>query len=557
MSWLHNARRSAALVGAGVGALLVTLVVPAGSSAFTTGSTPAAPATTASGSKINCSDGNRFICLDVNQSDDALGHYVGHDEPTLLFDSTEPGSGNQMSYNGILPVEPPATNVPGAATYDFQLYPAIWFGMAVCDTQSFPETVSTCIPDSNTNISSPGSPYHAGAAYMELQFYPPGYVQQFAGFSCSATQWCAALTIDSLSLNPITGEQLNQTCLNAIGGSIEYVNFAYLTKNGVPQGPPNPVQFDTVKSGQPNPNKDLFLNQGDHFNVTMHDTQHGLQTIVTDTTTGKSGSMTASAANGFGQVKFAPKGTSCTNIPYDFHPMYSTSTPKTTVPWAAATYNVAFDTEIGHFDYCSHAVDVTFYGGNCSGTEGAGANVEPTDADDVGCFPPSASTLIAITGCLGSNLGYDGTSYLPDWPNGNHQKTPTPTIISSPLTGPAYNMNYQQVAFNTDLPSIEQSIGTCDANTGAGCSLIPPTDDNNAPAAFYPYYTSGHALGGCAWSVGQDVPSFTTNDYGQNSQFGSLLKVTYPELNGTKASFYNDFQQILPDNPCPAPEPKS
>ncbi len=34
---------------------------------------------------------------------------------------------------------------------------------------------------------------------MELQFYPPGYVQQFSGTSCNATQWCAALTIDSLS----------------------------------------------------------------------------------------------------------------------------------------------------------------------------------------------------------------------------------------------------------------------------------------------------------------------------------------------------------------------
>ena len=47
---------------------------------------------------------------------------------------------------------------------------------------------------------------------MELQFYPPGYVQQLNGFSCSATQWCVALTIDSLSLNSMTGQQLNSTC---------------------------------------------------------------------------------------------------------------------------------------------------------------------------------------------------------------------------------------------------------------------------------------------------------------------------------------------------------
>jgi NAD(P)-dependent dehydrogenase (short-subunit alcohol dehydrogenase family) len=59
-------------------------------------------------------------------------------------------------------------------------------------------------------------------------------------------------------------------------------------------------------------------------------------------------SMTASAGNGFGQIQAAPTGTSCTEIPSDFHPMYSTSSPQTRVPWAAHSYNVAFDEEIGH-----------------------------------------------------------------------------------------------------------------------------------------------------------------------------------------------------------------
>ena len=49
------------------------------------------------------------------------------------------------------------------------------------------------------------------------------------------------------------------------------------------------------------------------------------------------------------------------------------------------------------------------------------------------------------------------------------------------------------------------------------------------PATFYPYYTSGNALGGCAWTVGQNVPGFSTNDYGKLAQYGSLLKVTYPD----------------------------
>jgi putative iron-dependent peroxidase len=157
--------------------------------------------------------------------------------------------------------------------------------MAMCDSQSYPELVNSCVPDSNVNIVNPvKSPYHPGAAYMELQFYPPGYVQQWNGFSCSATQWCVALTIDSLSLNSLTGQTNNVTCESVVGE--EYVNFAYLTHNGKPQGPPNPVQFQALGSGTPNPHKVEFLNQGDNFKVTLHDTPHGLQAVVNDTTNG-------------------------------------------------------------------------------------------------------------------------------------------------------------------------------------------------------------------------------------------------------------------------------
>ena len=63
--------------------------------------------------------------------------------------------------------------------------------------------------------------------------------------------------------------------------------------------------------------------------------------------------MTASAANGFAQIKYAPTGSSCTAIPYNFHAMYNRSTAKTRVTWAAGSYNVAMDTEIGHFQFCT------------------------------------------------------------------------------------------------------------------------------------------------------------------------------------------------------------
>jgi hypothetical protein len=496
---------------------------------------------------IDCSNSNRFLCTEVNNSDDVFGHYVGHDEPSVLFYSNKAGSGNQMEYRGILPTEPSPTNVPGKHVYTFEYVPTFWFGMAMCATQSFPELVNSCVPDSNVNIVNPAkSPYHPGTAYMELQFYPPGYVQQWNGFSCSATQWCVALTIDSLAQNSLTGEQLNSTCEGLVGE--EYVNFAYLTHSGKPQGPPNPVQFTPAASGNPNPAKVEYLNQGDAFTVSLHDTPNGLQTVVKDTTDGTAGSMTASAANGFGQVKFAPSpSTECKNIPYDFHPMYSTSSPQTTVPWAAATYNVAMDSEIGHFDYCSNVDNAT---GACIGNEGIGKNSEPADGDDVGCFPGPASSLIKIGGCEGSNLGYDGTSYLPDWPNGSSDR-PTEFIFTSPLTGAHYDTNYSSVGFNTDLPAIEDDLGTCDVTTGAGCTIIPPTDDGT-PAQFYPFYSTGEALGGCAWTVGQMYPGFSTNSYGAHQQYGQLLKVAYSGAGGSVSYQFNDYQNHLPNNPCPA-----
>ena len=99
----------------------------------------------------------------------------------------------------------------------------------------------------------------------------------------------------------------------------------------------------------------------------------------------------------------------------------------------------------------------------------------------------------------------------------------------------------------------EKSLSpACNGDTGANCTIVPPTDDNGAPATFYPYYSSGHALGGCAWTVGQDYPGFSTNDYGKLHQYGSLLKVTYPTQGGGTVSSFNDFQKFV-RNPCPAP----
>src|SRR5690242_19449901 len=156
---------------------------------------------------INCAI-TSYICTDVGESDEVFGHYVGHDEPSTLFYSNQPGSGNRARYQLTLPKDPSASNplTPGKS-YQFEFLPVFWFGMVLCDTQSYPEQVSTCAPDSDANMTALAS--HPGTAFTELQFYPPGRVKKFAGTSCDARDWCAALTIDSLSEDPVHGTMLN------------------------------------------------------------------------------------------------------------------------------------------------------------------------------------------------------------------------------------------------------------------------------------------------------------------------------------------------------------
>src|SRR5207253_2187512 len=144
---------------------------------------------------------------------------------------------------------------------------------------------------------------------------------------------------------------------------------------------PAPVRSGHL--GQPDNADTFFLNPGDQATVTLTDTPGGFATIVHDNTTGDTGEMVASAANGFGQIKYQPGGHSCQMLPYTFHPMYSTSSAQTRVLWAAHTYNLAFSDGIGHFDFCSHISANT---GSCDGQEGIPGDLENADGDDNFCF---------------------------------------------------------------------------------------------------------------------------------------------------------------------------
>jgi hypothetical protein len=501
------------------------------------------------------------LCVDTSNT--PSGGYVGHDEPSLEFKSGQAGSGNDITYTMTLPKDPkkqPNASGSGGATWNFQLRPTFWFGLTLCDTQSAPEFTHKCKPGTDANNlvgTNPKAPdyigKHPGNAYMELQFYGPGYVPQFEGFGCTKTQYCAAMTIDSYNLNQNTGVSNTAACNNYVLGGPEPINWAYVTKSGKSQAPANPLFTGTLTNPNltavtPDLNKDLLMSPGDVVRIHMHDTSAGLRIDLSDLTTGKQGSMTASVANGFGHVLYTPKSKTCQSKPYAFHPEYSTANPRGNT-WSAHTYNVAMSDEIGHFENCL-AINAQ---GDCS-TPGS---QDPTvDADDSGCVPGTDSTLVHINGCFSPDSDYDGQSYRNDWPGTNpnvalDQKLhPSPVLFTSPLSR---GRNYPTIAFETDLPRIEASDSQanppfCDRTTGANCVNPPPG------AQFYPFFSTTSRSGVCTWQEGGKYLPGTTNSFGGSStaEFGPLLKSVFPVAGFTTVKLFDNFNSGNMPNPCRA-----
>ncbi len=244
--------------------ILAAATLPASAASSAHSGTGPARAATNSYRQAFCQS-YKSMCVNVYRH--PPGEYVGHDEPSLLFKSSRPGSGNNMTYTITLPRDPkkqPNATGKGGTTWNFELRPTFWFGLTMCDTQSAPEFTRTCKPDSDRNnlvSTNPKSPKylgrHPGTAFMELQFYGPGYVPQFEGFGCAAHVYCAAMTIDSFVNNLNTGVANTAACNNYLLGGIEPINWAYITKSGKSQGPANPLGSGTdthpiFKSVNPN-----------------------------------------------------------------------------------------------------------------------------------------------------------------------------------------------------------------------------------------------------------------------------------------------------------------
>jgi hypothetical protein len=478
------------------------------------------------------------------------GHYIGHDEPDATFLSSDPGSGNNVTWIETLPKDPtaaPTSGSPGGdITHWFELSIAPWFSMAMCDSNSYPQLPCSPKNDLNAPKCDPSAPGGCpagtypggGSAFMEMQFYPPGFAPFADAISCDNQHWCSALNIDSLECT------LGFASCN--GGCVEPVNFAYIQRDGVPAGPPSP-QETNLSTLTPN-GKTLLMNPGDRLRIHMFDAavpghpgQRAFEVVIDDLTTHQSGFMQASAANGFQNTSI----TDCSGTPHNFEPEYNTASKKGITPWAALQTNISTQYEIGHFTPCTNITgrfniplapgvsDVSYQ--NCVGpyetTADGGGNPEQSDAN---CFPAGDTHGIlntapdVMTGCLdfasGGDIDFDGTPYWADWPTGTTPGAfPSSFVQQLPTSA---GRQYPSFFLQTDTALSES---TCDGTTGSGCAIPPP----DAPGQFFPYWTriSGAT---CSFEFGNVSIGAGANTYGKDAQYGTDQSATigYPEFEG-------------------------
>jgi hypothetical protein len=486
------------------------------------------------------------------------GVYIGHDEPDATFLSNKPSSGNNVMWHLTLGADPtalPTVASPGRdVSHYFQLSPAPWLSMALCDGNSYPQL--PCVPNSNANAPakcstaaakcSPNLYPGGGSAFMEMQFYPPGNAPWIDSTSCDNTHWCAALTIDSLECTDQYG-QCNTNCE-------EPINFAFIQTDGVPAGPPSPQLSDRA-SAIPNA-KTLLMNPGDTISVHIANQavpgepgQHALMIVVHDSTTGQTGFMQASAKNGFQNTSIV----NCSGTPFNFQPEYNTAASGNFIPWAALQTNISTEFEIGHFEVCtsltnalaSNPFDPSDVGGTyngCTGPYETAGGAEGPETGDALCYaagdvhagydgnPSDTVPPNEVSGCQNNlfqngDLDFDGSGYYGgEWPTSASVTPRLPSSFIESLPQTNGGRSYAQLFFQTDVALSEMNCGT---GHPSGC-VVPP----RGPGHFYPYWSEANHAGTCTLEFGNVHTGVAT--FSKDAQYGSnkLTLLGYPEFVG-------------------------
>ncbi|HUD35518.1 MAG TPA: hypothetical protein VMR14_01390 [Streptosporangiaceae bacterium] len=462
------------------------------------------------------------------------GHQLSGDDPSVRFISDLTGSGRNFKITERLPVDPPAPPAvahPGKdVTHWFELSIAPWISTVVCDPDSAP--LLPCTPGSDANAPK-GSYPGAGSAFVEIQFYPPGFAPASDSISCDNKHWCSALTIDSLECAGAGGGPCNNHC-------VEPVNFAFIQTNGVPAGPPSPQLADSA-TVTPN-SKTLLMNPGDEITVRFFNAAikggSALEVVETDHTTGQSGFMIASGANGFMNTN----PFTCAGSKFNFQPEYNTAKASNYLPWGIGPYMVNDAFETGHFEACTKVTQsASFtvgkvkdtYFKDCSGPyQPAKSPAGSAEPDQAPCYKQGdkhhgLAAPNVVTGCdvfLGAigDRNYAGSAYRADWPDATvPDNFPTPFLQQPPTT--TNGTHYASFQFMTGASTTELSAD-CDLSTGTGCALPP-----KGPGKFYPYFTLAKVDGSCVWEFG----NLQNGDaFGGDKQYGTVGAGTFGAFAG-------------------------
>jgi hypothetical protein len=482
------------------------------------------------------------------------GHYIGHDEPDMTFNSTKAGSGNTVSWSETLPTDPvklPTVKTPGSdVAHWFELSVAPWFSMALCNGNSYP--LLPCTPQSDANAPacntvscSPNSYPGAGSSFLEMQFYPPGDAPFVDSISCDNSHWCASLHINDLECT-FGFAQCNTSCE-------EPTNFAFVQQDGVPTGPPNPQQA-TVASFTPN-SQTLLMSPGDRLTIHIADAPapggaHALKVSIADLTTGKSGFMQASAANGFASTSI----TNCSGTLFNYEPEYSSAKRLNIVPWAALQTDISTEYEIGHFEACTSVSNFVFAGAGgpgdpvynkCHGPYEAASDTGTPETGDAACYykGDTHGTLNSapneVAACLADvfqngDLDFDGSPYYPEWPTGTAATSILPGSFQQSVPSSSGN-GYASFFFQTDV-ALSESL--CTPSTPSGCA-VPPT---NAPGKFYPYWSEASTHSVCTIEFGNVTAGVRA--FGKDAQYGKDQVGTYG---------YDEFIGPTHTNACQTP----
>jgi hypothetical protein len=278
-----------------------------------------------------------------------------------------------------------------------------------------------------------------------------------------------------------------------------------------------------------------MMNPGDTITVRMFDAKitggQALEVVETDHTTGKSGFMIASAANGFMNTN----PFTCAGHKFNFAPEYNTARAANIIPWGIGPYMINDQDEIGHFTPCTSVsgpqpqmvgtVSDPFFS-SCTGKYESPADspssFEPLDGP---CYMAgdthnglATGSPNEVTGCddfsSGGDLDFDGTSYWADYPHSTRvsrfNRFPTPFLQDQPTTS---GRRYASVQFMTDITASEINT-SCNLFTGKGCAMPP-----KGPGHFYPFWTQARVGGRCVWEFGNMTNG---NTFGKDKQYGKV-----------------------------------